>query len=81
MATKMENLARVGSAIQMGAMIAQMADSNSTGMDDKIGKIAQQIGAGCVRVASGNVKTGAGLIRTAAEQLTALADEMEAEGK
>lgn len=78
MATKMENLARVGSAVQMAAMLAQMIDTNTSGADDKLGRIAQKIGEGCVRVSTGNVKTGAGLLRTAAAELNALADEMEA---
>ena len=78
MATRNENLARVGSGIQLGAMLAQMIDSNSTGLDDKIGKIAQRIGEGCTRAATGNLKGGAGVLRTAAAELSALADEMEA---
>jgi hypothetical protein len=78
MATKNENLARVGAGIQMGAMIAQLVDSNSTGLDDKIGKIAQQIGSGCVRAASGNLNSGADILDAAADSLKDLAAEMRA---
>ena len=80
MAIKNENLARVGSAIQMGAMIARMVDSNSTGADDKLGKIAEQIGAGCVRAAAGNLKSGADMLDAAGDSLKALAEEMRAGG-
>jgi hypothetical protein len=76
MPIKNENLARVGSAIQMGAMIAQMIDTNTTGADDKIGKIAQQIGAGCVKAAAGNLSSGADLLDAAGDSLKEFAAEM-----
>jgi hypothetical protein len=80
MATRNENLVRVGSGIQMGAMLAQMIDSNSTGWDDKGGRIAQKIGSGFVRAGSGNLNSGADILDAAAEELKALAEEMRGEG-
>lgn len=78
MATKNENLARVGSAMQMGGMLAQMIDTNTTGWDDKAGKIVQQVGAGFVKASTGDLKNGAGLLDAAADALHQLAEEMRA---
>lgn len=78
MATKNETLARVGSAIQMGAMVAQMVDSNTTGADDRVGKIAQKIGEGCVKAASGNLSSGADVLDAAADSLKEFAAELRA---
>lgn len=78
MATKSETLARVGSFMQMGAMLAQMIDSNATGWDDRGAKIAQKVGEGFVKASTGDLKTGAARLRLAAEALNELADEMEA---
>lgn len=80
MATRNETLARVGSAMQMGALLAQMIDSNNTGWDDKGGRIAQQIGGGFVKASAGDLKTAAGILDAAADALKDLAAEMRAGG-
>lgn len=73
-----ESLARVGSAIQLGGMIATMVDGNTTGTDDKIGKIAQDIGSGLVKASTGDIKTAAGLLDAAADALHGVAAEIRA---
>ncbi len=78
MATRNENLARVGAGIQLGAMIAQMVDVNSTGWDDKAGRIGQKIGEGCFKASTGDLQSGAGLLDAAGDALKALAAEMRA---
>lgn len=81
MATRNETLARVGSFMQMGALMAGMIDSNSTGWDDKGARIAEKVGRGFVRVSTGDLKSGAAIIDAAADELKALAAEMrEGEG-
>lgn len=80
MATRNEQLARVGSAVQMGAMLAAMVDANTTGTDDRVAGIAQKIGAALVKASTGDVKTAAGILDTAGDALKDLAAEMRAGG-
>lgn len=80
MATKNETLARVGSFMQMGAIMARMIDSNTTGWDDKAGKIVERIGMAFVRASTGNLASGADMLDIAADELHVMAEEMRAGG-
>ena len=79
MASRNEQLVRVGSAVQMGAMIAQMVDSNTTGLDDRAAKIAASVGRGLVRAGSGDANSGGDILIAAGEELVALGEELKAE--
>jgi hypothetical protein len=71
-------LARVGSFIQMGSMLAQMIDSNNTGWDDKGAQIAQKVGEGFVKAATGDLHSAAGILDSAADALHQLAADIKA---